>query len=104
MNIYPPLADSLLQPETGPGRLCETPRADPHAGRRSRFIGGGMGAGGERPSATRLEFYHFSAITNISKSSVVSSSFRLKAPSFAPNIFIVLKFNDFNSQLISDGT
>ncbi len=96
MNIYPPLADSLLQPETGPGRLCETPRADPHAGR--------MGAGGERPSATRLEFYHFSAITNISKSSVVSSSFRLKAPSFAPNISIVLKFKDFKSQFISDGT
>jgi hypothetical protein len=49
-------------------------------------------------------FNHFSAITNISKSSVVNLSFRLKAPSFAPNISMLFKFNDFNSHVISDGT
>ena len=51
-----------------------------------------------------LAFYHFPAITNISKFSVVNSSFRLKAPNFAPNISILLKLNDFKSHVISDGT
>ncbi len=49
-------------------------------------------------------FHPFSAITSISKSSVVSVSVRLKAPSLAPKTSIVLKPNDFSSQVISHGT
>ena len=37
--------------------LREPPGADPHAGRRSRFSGGGVGAGGQIPPATRLGRY-----------------------------------------------
>ena len=51
-----------------------------------------------------LAFYYFSATTSISKSSMLNESFRLKAPSFAPNISILLKFKDFKSHVISDGT
>jgi hypothetical protein len=47
---------------------------------------------------------YYPAITSISKSFVVNLSFLEKAPSFAPKISIVLKFNDLRSQVISDGT
>ena len=39
--------------------LREPPGADPHAGQRSRFSGGGVGAGGEKPPATRFDILSF---------------------------------------------
>lgn len=48
--------------------------------------------------------YSLSAITSISKSSVVKASSLEKAPNFAPNISVFLNPNDFRSQVISLGT
>jgi hypothetical protein len=51
-----------------------------------------------------LLLFYFTATTSISKSSVVSLTFRLNSPSFAPNMSTLLNPRHFSIHVISLGT